>query len=97
MSRSWYEKHVLSRLSAAVTPGRERRVWGVNLAHKIGRWSMADVCVVSWLLAFMATERQEFMHAELQVGIVFFASYAILSIAAGMIVEKQYERMHPTS
>ncbi len=76
-------------LMAAVVMSRARRIKGLKLAHKMGKWAMADVCVVSWLLAFMATERQEFMRAELQVGILFFATYAIVSIAAGLMVERE--------
>ncbi len=77
-------------LMAAVSLSHRYRIRGLKLAHRVGKWSMADVCVVSWLLAFMATERQEFMQAELQVGILFFATYAILSIAAGLLVEYEY-------
>ncbi len=82
-------------LIAAVAFSRNRRIRGLSLAHRIGKWSMADVCVISWLLAFMATERQEFMKAELQVGILFFATYAMLSIAAGLLVEQEYRRQQP--
>ncbi len=59
----------------------------MRVVHRIGKWSMADVCVVGWLLGFMAVERQEFMKAEMQVGILFFACYAILSIAAAQMLE----------
>lgn len=72
-----------------------RSLW---LAHKAGKWSMADVSVVGWLLAFMATERQQFMMAELQVGIFFFLTYVVLSVAASWIIEHQHQqsRLPPT-
>ena len=61
----------------------------LSLIHRIGKWSMADVCVVGWLLGFMAVERQAFMQAEAQVGILFFACYAVLSIAAAQLLESR--------
>jgi hypothetical protein len=62
----------------------------MTLVHRVGKWSMADVCVVGWLLGFMAVGRQEFMQAEIQVGILFFACYAILSIAAAQLLEGRH-------
>jgi len=69
-----------------------RSLW---LAHKVGKWSMADVSVVGWLLAFMATEHQTFMTAELQVGIFFFLTYVILSNAASWLIEHQHPSEFP--
>ncbi len=71
---------------AAVSSGRLGS--GVlSLVHRIGKWSMADVCLTGWILAFLASEHQRFMSAELQVGTLFFACYAVLSILAGQWLE----------
>lgn len=71
---------------AAVSSGRLGR--GVlSIVHRIGKWSMADVCLTGWILAFLASEHQRFMSAELQVGTLFFACYAVLSILAGQWLE----------
>ena len=76
----------LTMMVAVLSRGQVGR-GAMALVHRIGKWSMADVCVVGWLLGFMAVEHQEFMKAEMQVGILFFACYAILSIAAAQMLE----------
>ena len=76
---------LLAVLSRGAVAGR-----ALGAVHRIGKWSMADVCVVGWLLGFMATEQQELMQAEAQVGIVFFGTYAILSILAAQLLESRY-------
>lgn len=75
--------------SAAINNAHQRgRI--LEFVHRIGKWSMADVCVVGWLLAYMAAEHQESMKAELQVGILFFASYAVLSIVVSILIQREH-------
>lgn len=81
----------LTMMVAVLSRGQVGR-GAMALVHRIGKWSMADVCVVGWLLGFMAVERQEFMKAEMQVGILFFGCYAILSIAAAQLLDARHAR-----
>jgi paraquat-inducible protein A len=60
--------------------------------HKVGKWSMADVFVVSLLLSFFAAGHDGFIEAKLMVGIYFFAYYAILSILGATLVNSQFAK-----
>ena len=55
----------------------------------IGKWSMADVFIISLLLSNLSLSADEFTNAKVQVGIYFFSCYVILSILASYIVKKQ--------
>ena len=61
---------------------------GLNLGHHMGKWSMADVFVVAILVAYFANSGQDLTEAEVQVGLVFFASYVILSLLGTQLVTR---------
>ena len=58
----------------------------VNFVRFIGKWSMADVFVVSVFMAFLATQSNDFLEAILHEGFYYFLAYCIISICASLIV-----------
>ena len=54
----------------------------------LGKWSMADVFVVSLLLVFLSTGSTDVSKAEIEIGLYFFMSYVIFSIIASITAEK---------
>lgn len=58
----------------------------------IGKWSMADVFIVSLLLTNLSLSVDEFTNAEVQVAIYFFCSYVVLSIISSYIIKKEREK-----
>lgn len=58
----------------------------LDVIKGIGKWSMADVFVVSILLAFLATQSDEFSDARLGLGLYLFAGYCLLSQLATHIL-----------
>lgn len=58
--------------------------------EKIGKWSMADVFVVSILLSTMSLNAEDMTTAKVHVAIYFFALYVILSIIGSSVVKKEY-------
>ncbi len=61
---------------------------GLDLGHHMGKWSMADVFVVAILVAYFANSGQDLTEAEVQVGLVFFASYVVLSLLGTQLVTR---------
>jgi paraquat-inducible protein A len=62
----------------------------LSLAHRIGRWSMADVFVVALLLSFFATSHHRHLEATLLPGMAFFAHYAIGSLIVAARIESAF-------
>lgn len=54
----------------------------------LGKWSMADVFVVSLLLVFLSTGSTDVSKAEIEIGLYFFMCYVIFSIIASITAEK---------
>ena len=52
----------------------------LKMIQKLGKWSMTDVFVIAFLLAFFAGNSDEFLKAQLLPGIYLFLLYALLSI-----------------
>lgn len=52
----------------------------------IGKWSMADVFIVSLLLTNLSISADEFTDAKVQVAIYFFCTYVVLSIVSSYII-----------
>lgn len=65
---------------------------GLHLTHAIGKWSMVDVFVVAVLVAFLASNGKGLTHAEVQVGLYFFAGYGVLSLVATQLIRAQLSR-----
>ncbi len=65
---------------------------GLDLGHHMGKWSMADVFVVAILVAYFANSGQDLTEAEVQVGLLFFASYVILSLLGTQLITREINR-----
>ena len=53
----------------------------------IGKWSMADVFVVSVFMAFLATRSNESVSAILHEGFYYFTAYCVLSILGTQLIQ----------
>lgn len=58
----------------------------ISFVRFIGKWSMADVFVVSVFMAFLATQSNDFLEAILHPGFYYFLSYCLISIAASLFI-----------
>jgi paraquat-inducible protein A len=58
----------------------------------IGKWSMADVFIVSLLLTNLSLSADEFTDAKVQVAVYFFCTYVILSILASYVIKREIEK-----
>jgi len=54
----------------------------------IGKWSMADVFVVSIFIAFLASSAKSDIQAQIHSGFYWFLSYCLISIAYGQLLKK---------
>ncbi len=64
----------------------------MHIIKSIGKWSMADVFVVSLLLTYFTINKDKSTNAELQIGFYFFLGYVIFSIiAASLLTRATYE------
>lgn len=59
----------------------------VNAVALIGKWSMADVFVVSIFMAFLATKSNEAISATLHSGFYYFTAYCVLSILGTQLIK----------
>ena len=59
----------------------------------IGKWSMADVFVVSIFMAFLATRSNEAVSATLHSGYYYFTAYCLLSILGTQLIERPNEKI----
>jgi hypothetical protein len=66
----------------------------VNFFKHLGKWSMADVFVVSLLLVFLSTSSTDVSKAEIEIGLYFFMSYVIFSIIASITAEKMLKELN---
>lgn len=58
----------------------------VEFVRFIGKWSMADVFVVSVFMAFLATQSNDYLEAILHQGFYYFLAYCLLSICASLLI-----------
>ncbi|SHJ65177.1 Paraquat-inducible protein A [Reichenbachiella agariperforans] len=58
-----------------------------KLVHAIGKWSMADVFVVGVFMAFLSSQSNGFIEAELLSGFFYFSTYCLLSLLAIQLVK----------
>ena len=62
----------------------------------IGKWSMADVFVVSIFMAYLATQSNEAVSATLHEGFYYFTAYCILCILGTQLIvlpEKEFSKV----
>ena len=57
----------------------------------IGKWSMADVFVVSIFMAYLATKSNEAVSATLHSGFYYFTAYCVLSILGTQLIQLNHE------
>ena len=77
----------VSLMLIALAPALKRfRHRSIAIVHAIGRWSMADVFVVSVLVAFLAFSKDDLSDARIGLGLYYFAAYCILSLIAAHFV-----------
>ena len=60
----------------------------------IGKWSMADVFIVSLLLANLSLNTDEYTDAKMQMALYFFSTYVILSIIASFVARRHVTRLN---
>lgn len=58
----------------------------LNFVSIIGKWSMADVFVVSIFMAFLATRSNDAVSAILHDGFYYFTAYCVLSILGTQLI-----------
>jgi paraquat-inducible protein A len=59
---------------------------GLSIIHSIGKWSMADVFVVSIFVAYFSVRGDSFSDARVELGLYYFSGYCLLSLVVGHIV-----------
>ena len=58
----------------------------IRFVQTVGKWSMADVFVVSVFMAFLATQSNDYLEAILHPGFYYFLAYCIISICSSLLV-----------
>lgn len=56
----------------------------------IGKWSMADVFVVSIFMAFLSNQSNSYVDAILHNGFYYFTAYCVLSILGTQLIDLNY-------
>ena len=64
----------------------------VHFFKVLGKWSMADVFVVSTFLVYFSASNSDMTRAEVQVGLYFFLAYVILSMFASLSADHMLKR-----
>jgi len=62
----------------------------------IGKWSMADVFVVSIFMAYLATRSNDAVTATLHAGYYYFTAYCVLSILGSQLIELPEDQVEST-
>lgn len=58
----------------------------IRFVQTVGKWSMADVFVVSVFMAFLATQSNDYLEAILHPGFYYFLAYCIISICSSLLI-----------
>lgn len=58
-----------------------------NFVSVIGKWSMADVFVVSIFMAYLASKSNQAISATLHEGFYYFSAYCVLSILGTQLID----------
>ena len=78
---------ILTLLFVLVVNESKWRQLAFNAVSLIGKWSMADVFVVSVFMAFLVTKSNEAISATLHSGFYYFTGYCVLSILGTQLME----------
>lgn len=76
-----------------------KRKFAPDLARTVsfmGKFAMADVFVVGVFIAFLYTQTNQFIKANINNGYYFFASYVLLSILSTALFRSGAQPTHPT-
>lgn len=90
-------KIILTTLSVFL-PVQKNKTALLNISSVLGKWSMSDVFVMALMVAFLAINANEDsintvqMNAELGRGFYFFATYCLLAIAAGQLMQSNEKK-----
>jgi hypothetical protein len=82
---------LVSSIFVFLTPGSEFSRKAIIVIEKLGKWSMADVFVVSIFLAYFSFANMQTgvdTNATTLVGLYFFLAFVILSILSGVFLKK---------
>ena len=63
----------------------------VHFFKLIGKWSMADVFVVSTFLVYLSASKGDMSRAETMMGIYFFLAYVIISMLASFSADRMLQ------
>jgi len=63
----------------------------VHFFKLIGKWSMADVFVVSTFLVYLSASKGDMSRAETMMGIYFFLAYVIVSMLASFSADRMLQ------
>jgi hypothetical protein len=60
----------------------------VSFINKLGKWSMADVFIVSFLVVFFSTKQDINSTLKIEVGLYFFLGYVLLSMLGSSLIKE---------
>ncbi len=63
----------------------------ILLIDKMGKWSMADVFIVSVLVVFFSTKQDIHSSLKIEVGLYFFLGYVLLSMLGSSMIGRSKE------
>ena len=81
---------VILLLAVLILKQFARREQIFKFVSVIGKWSMADVFVVSIFMAYLATKSNEAVSATLHSGFYYFTAYCVLSILGTQLIKLNY-------
>lgn len=63
----------------------------VNAINKLGKWSMADVFIVAFLVVFFSTKQDIHSTLKIEIGLYFFLAYVLLSMLGSSLIGKNHK------
>ena len=64
----------------------------VKFFKHLGKWSMADVFVVSTFIVYFSATKSDISHAQIEVGLYLFLIYVIVSIITTLSADRMLQR-----
>jgi uncharacterized paraquat-inducible protein A len=61
----------------------------ISLIDKLGKWSMADVFIVAFLVVFFSTKQDIHSALKVESGLYFFLGYVLLSMIGSSLIGKK--------
>lgn len=69
----------------------KKRMGLYKFVYIIGKWSMADVFVVGVFLAYLATQSNDSIEANIHAGFYYFLAYCLISLLAIQVMKIEEE------